>query len=191
MREIPEHPCGMDGSGLNAAFHSKCWDHTERNDEGTRRPVKFLRQDLFDEHSCERMAQDIWTLTIPVLTVDQDGMTHRRGCDSEVGIGSEHGLGRGNAERVGQPDAVEHPDQVRAHWSAEGGSALCPTDHLVVVKPLRQRLSCRSDGETQLCLSWRDSHEHDACVWGWQWIERNIAELKIVDGSAVETQLPA
>jgi hypothetical protein len=62
---------------------------------------------MFDEHSCERMAQNIRTLTIPVLTVDQDGVTDRRGCDSEVRVGSEHGLGRGNTERVGQPDAVE------------------------------------------------------------------------------------
>src|SRR6185312_6809068 len=81
------------------------------------------------------------------------------------------------------------PDQARAHRSAEGGSALGPTDHLVVVEPPRQRLSCRSDGEIQLRLSWRDSHEYDARVWGWQWIERNIAELKIVGRSAIQTQL--
>ena len=134
------------------------------------------------------MAQDIRALAIPVFTVDEDGVTHRRSRDSEVRIGGEHGLGRHNAERAGQPDAVKHPDQVRAHRSAEGGSALGPADHLVVVEPPRQRLSCRGDGETQLRLSWRDSHEYDARVWGWQRIERSIAELKVVGRSAMQAQ---
>ncbi len=124
-------------------------------------------------------------LAIPVLTVDEDGVTHRRGHDSEMRIGSEQGLGRRNAERAGQPDVVKHPDQVRARCSAEGGSVLGATDHLVVVKPLQQRLSRRRDCTTQLPVSWRDSHKYHPRVWGWQWIERNIAELKIGGRSAI------
>src|SRR5262249_33945590 len=73
--------------------------------------------------------------------------------------------------------------------SAKGGSTLGPADHLVVVKPSQQRLSRRRDCETQLRQSWRDSHQYDTRVWGWQWIERNIAELKIVSRSPIQTQL--
>src|SRR6266516_7336730 len=189
MRDTREYLCGMDGSRLDVAFYGKCWELSERNDERSWRQAKFLRQDLFHEHSRERMAQDIRALAIPVLTVDEDGVTHRRGRDSEVRIGGEQGLGRCNVERGRQPDAVKHPDQARAHRSTKGGSALGPADHLVVVQPPRQRLSRRRDGAAQLRPSWRDSHKYDLRIRGWQWIERNIAELKIVGRSAIKTQL--